>query len=139
MKNDAREFLKLVAENPDLPIYGLVNGEVVGDDGGYWLGSFGSAHVGEIAAYNDRFFDDDREGFKEEYCYTHEDELYERFQYAPYINEYALKQGRCTAAQLAINNENEKALEKYLDEVAEKYFVKAIVVYIGTPDELIVD
>jgi hypothetical protein len=137
MRNDTKEFLKIVAENPDLPIFGMVDSDVVCDDGGRWLASFGKACVGEIATYNERFFDDDREGFKEEYYDVHDEELCERFQYDPSISEYAVKQGYCSAEQLAVNNEHEKALDKYLDEVAEKYFIKAILVYVNTPDELI--
>lgn len=130
-----KEFLKLVAENPDLPIFGFVDSDVVADDSGRWLASFGKAYVGEIAATEERFFDD-RESFKEDYYDSHDEELDERFHYSTWINEFTLEQGKCTAEQFAANKEAQKALDKYLDEVADKYFVKAILVNINTPDEL---
>lgn len=131
-----KEFLKIVAENPDLPIYGYVDSDVVADDGGRWLSSFGTAHVGEIAIYGEQFFDD-RESFKEEYYDDHDEELCERFGFDPCICDYARQQGRCTAEQVAANNEAEAAMDKYLDEIAAGYFVKAILVNINTPDDLI--
>lgn len=130
-----KEFLKLVAENPDLPIYGFVDSDVVADDGGRWLASFGHAYVGEIAATEEQFFDD-RESFKEDYYDRHDEELDERFHYSTWINHFALEQGKCTAEQFAANEEAQKAMDKYLDEVADKYFVKAILVNVNTPDEL---
>lgn len=131
-----KEFLKLVAENPDLPIYGFVDSDVVADDGGRWLASFGHAYVGEIAATEEQFFDD-RESFKEDYYDRHDEELTERFNYHPWINKFALEQGKCTAEQVTANEEAEKALDKYLDGVADKYFRKAILVNVNTPDDLI--
>ena len=40
--NKSEELLKLVAENPDLPVVPMVDSEVCGgDEYGYWLGEFG--------------------------------------------------------------------------------------------------
>lgn len=50
------DFLKLVRDNPDLPIVAMVDNEVCGgDDYGWWLGSFGRAEVTEytVAAMDD--------------------------------------------------------------------------------------
>jgi len=113
--SNAKELLKLVAENPDLPIVPMVDYEIVGDGCGRWLGSFGSVYVGEYTIFNDRYYDE-REDFKEhffDYCY---DELSERFNYDP------------------CDNTENKELEKYLDETADKYFIKAIIVNIDLPD-----
>lgn len=42
------KILKLIQENPDLPILPMVAGEiVVGDDFGYWAGDWGNARVDE--------------------------------------------------------------------------------------------
>lgn len=139
MSNTTKEFLKIVAENPDLPIFASVDSDVVCEDCGRWLGSFGHAHVSDIAVYNERFFEDDREGFKEEYYDDHDEELCERFGYDPCICRYAQEQGRCTAEQVEANQAAEQAMDKYLDEIAEKYFTKAILVNVNTPDELIRD
>lgn len=57
------ELLKLVQENPDLPIEFMVDSDVVRDDGNYWLGEFGSCGVTEIYRGRDywHFKDDDEE------------------------------------------------------------------------------
>lgn len=41
------ELLKLVQENPDLPIFAWVNAEICGDGFGYWLGQFNRAMIRE--------------------------------------------------------------------------------------------
>lgn len=109
--SNTKELLKLVAENPDLPIIPLVDSEVVPEDCGRWLGSFGSVYVGEYALFNDRYYDD-REDFKEDYLNFHCDELYPLF---------------------FIDVKDEER-EKYLDEIADKYFIKAIIVNIDLPE-----
>lgn len=114
--SNIKELLKLVSENPNLPVVPMVDYEVVaGDDYGRWLGSFGNVYVGEYALFKDRFYDD-REEFKEDYFDYYSDELCEKFNYDPWDN-----------------TKNEE-LEKYLDEVADKYFIKAIIVNIDLPD-----
>lgn len=128
-KERNQELLKLVAENPDLPIIALVDSDVVGNDSGRWLGHFSCAELGEYALYDERYFDD-REEFKERYYNDNDEELCERFGYCPYVSEYSVEKGLHTAEHLEANEKGEEALEKYLDEVAEKEFVKAIIVYI---------
>lgn len=39
------ELLKLIRENPDLPIVPMVDAEIVGDDYGCYLGAWGPAYV----------------------------------------------------------------------------------------------
>lgn len=139
MKNKyTQEFLRLVAENPTLPVCAMVDSDVVCDDGGWWMGQFGAARVGEIAVYDELTFDD-RESFKERYYDNHDDELCEKFQYKPWVNAFALGRGECTAEQVALNNEFGKAMDQYLDEIANKFFVKAIIVYVETPDDFITE
>lgn len=114
--SNIKELLKLVSENPDLPVVPMVDYEVVADDGySRWLGSFGSVYVGEYALFNDRFYDE-REEFKEDYFYRQSDEICEKFNYDPWDN-----------------TKNEE-LEKYLEEVADRFFKKAIIVNIDLPD-----
>ena len=57
------KLLKIITDNPDLPIVAMVDYEVVGDGYGYWQGSISRVEVGEYTNYNDRYFDD-REEFK---------------------------------------------------------------------------
>ena len=123
-KNEA--FLKLIKKNPTLPIVPMVDGEVCADDCCYWVGSFGSSHVGEYACYDDRYFED-REEFKEHYFDNNDEELCEMFNYEPRLTY--------TKGDNEENKDNEKRLEAYLDEIANKYFKKAIIVYINLPDE----
>ena len=37
-KNNWEELFRLMQENPDLPVVPMVDGEIVGDDSGYWVG-----------------------------------------------------------------------------------------------------
>ena len=127
-----KEFLKLVEENPDLPVVPMVDYEIVGDGYGRWLGAFGHAYVGEYALYDDRYYDD-REEFKERYYDNNDEDLEERFGYNPRINDFTVAQNKYTELDLEINTFNEKRLEEYLDKVADEYFTKAIIVNIDLP------
>ena len=126
-------LLKLVKKNPNLPIVTLVDADIVCDDCGRWLASFGRAYIGEYALLRETYYTD-RDEFKEEYYDLYDDELCERFNYEPWINEFTVNQGEYTKEQLKINVENERQLEEYLNKVADKYFIKAIIVNIDLPD-----
>lgn len=128
-KERNQELLKLVSENPDLPIIAMVDCDVVGEDSGRWLGHFSRAELGEYTTRDDRYYDD-REEFKERYYNDNDEELCEMFGYCPYISEYSVEKGLHTAEQLEASEKAEEALEKYLDEVAEKAFTRAIIVYV---------
>ena len=128
-KERNQELLKLVSENPDLPIVAMVDCDVVEEDSGRWLGYFSRAELGEYATDDERYYDD-REDFKAQYYNDNDEELCERFGYCPYVSEYSVEKGLHTAEQLEENEKAEEALVKYLDEVAEKAFVKAIIVYV---------
>lgn len=131
-----QKLVDLAKEHPDLPIVAMVDGEIVGgDDYGRWLGSVGNVELGEYVLFDDRFIDD-REEFKEKYYDYNDDELCEKFGYEPGINEYTLKNGHCTRKRYEENKENEKRLEAYLDEVAERAFKAAIIVNIDLPDDI---
>ena len=41
------KIIKLIEENPDLPIVPMVDSEIVGDDYGYWKGEWGRCEVTE--------------------------------------------------------------------------------------------
>ena len=114
--NKYADLLQLIKENPNLPVIPIVNSEVVGDEYGTWIASFGSAYVGEYTLYKDRYYDD-RDDFKEAYYDYNSEALNIRFDYDPLRKK-----------------KNEEALEKYLEEVAENCFIKAILVNINTPD-----
>ena len=58
------KFLKLVQENPDLPILPMVDSEIVADDEArWWIGDWGNAEVGEyyMGREHVHFRDDDEE------------------------------------------------------------------------------
>lgn len=60
MSND---LIKLIQENPDLPIVPMVDAEVVADDCGYWMGKWGRCEVTEYYLGREKvhFRDDDEE------------------------------------------------------------------------------
>lgn len=43
----SKELIELIKDNPDLPIFAWVNGELCADSYGYWLGQFNSASIHE--------------------------------------------------------------------------------------------
>ena len=111
--NNTKELIRLIQENPDLPIVPMVDSDVVVDDYfGYWLGSFGNCEVNEyicIEMYgNDRFVTRDDQDEIEEYfiqLILDEDE----------------------------NISDEEVVSRAHKQAEALDWVKAIVVYIGTP------
>lgn len=61
--NKTEQLLKLIKENPDLPVVPMVDSEVVADDCGYWLGAWGYCEVNEYYLGEERihFRDGDEE------------------------------------------------------------------------------
>ena len=57
------ELIKLIQENPELPIVPMVDSDVVCDDGGYWMGAWGHCEVTEYYLGREKvhFRDDDEE------------------------------------------------------------------------------
>ena len=53
-RKNREELFKLMQENPDLPVVAMVDGEIPGDDSGYWLGAWGSAHIDEYPLTHNR-------------------------------------------------------------------------------------
>lgn len=52
-RKNREELFKLMQENPDLPVVPMVDGEIPGDDSGYWAGAWGGAHIDEyLLTYN---------------------------------------------------------------------------------------
>lgn len=41
------EIIKLIEENPELPVVPMVDSDVVADDCGYWLGKWGRCEITE--------------------------------------------------------------------------------------------
>lgn len=135
MNDNIKILLDLIKENPELPIICMVDSDIVSEDYGRWMAQIGHCEVGDFATYNERFYDD-REGFKEDY-YDHNDEiLCERFRYNPHMPPYSDALKQYPKADIDANNEAATRLDKYLDEVANRAFKKAILVYIDTPDEI---
>lgn len=128
-KERNQELLKLISENPDLPIIAMVDCDVVGEDSGRWLGYFSRAELGEYATDDERYYDD-REDFKERVFDYSDEELCEKFGYDPCICKYSVEKGQHTVEQFEANEKAEEAMNKYLDEIAEKAFTKAIIVYV---------
>ncbi len=126
------ELVKLVAENPDLPIVAMVDGEIVEDPGMMWMGSITHALISEIGLIGERYYDD-RDDFKDAYYCRHDEELDQRFNYKPAIKLW----GKFLPEEAAEQEKAEAALEAFLDAKADEYMRKAIVVYVREPDSKI--
>ena len=132
-----KELIELVKENPDLPIITMVHGEVCGDDNGYWFGHCSSASIEEVGLIGERYYDD-RDEFKEVYYDRHDEELCEKFGYLPRCCAASVERGEYTEEQFAANCLAEEKLWAYLNEVANKYMIKAIVMYVDLPDDNVI-
>lgn len=132
-ETNVEKFIRIAEDNPNLPIVPMVDHEVVGEECGRWVGSFGDCYVGEFAIHKDHYYTD-REEFKEDYYGWNDDELCDRFGYDPWITEYGVSRGLYSVEQLQTNKENEKKMEEYLDRIADSCFIKAIIVCIDMPE-----
>lgn len=112
-QENIQNLLKLIQENPELPIVAMVDGEVVGgDEYGYWVGKFGKARVDEYLMPRDGREDDG-------IYFKSDDDVYDVLE--RYLPE-----------------EEWEALPESVDECRPRYdalpWVKAIIVYIELPD-----
>ncbi len=139
MNEKFKELLKLVEENPDLPILCMVDGDVVGEDYGYWMASIGTATVGEFASYNERYYDD-RQAFIEEYYARNDEAIDKYFGYSPKLAEYdAVRKTYILPEKTEEEKEAERRVDAYLEKIADRAFTKAIIVYVETPDDRILE
>lgn len=111
-RKNREELFKLMQGNPELPVVAMVDGEIPGDDSGYWLGAWGCAELGEYWTGHERVhFRGDEDA--EEICNT----LNDRENY-PWDTEDAY------------DNTDTDNLEEY----RALPWTKAIIVYINLPD-----
>lgn len=72
------ELFRLMKENPDLPVIPMVDGEVVGDDCGYWLGAWGFAKLDEYITTDEKvLFKSDDDVFDTLECVLPCDKFYQ--------------------------------------------------------------
>lgn len=128
-----KELLKLVAENPELPIVAMVNGEVCWDGDNYWMARFSSVSIENVGIIGERWYDD-LESFIEAYYDKYDYELCEMFGYNPRCCGVSVERGEYTQEQFAANCLAEEKLDEYLNNKANEYMKKCIVVYVGEPD-----
>ena len=124
-----KDLVKIVAANPDLPIVALIDGDLCDGSGMYWMASFSSVEITEVGLVGERYYDD-RDSFKEAYYDRYDDELTKQFNYRPCVTISNEKWGGYTPEEIRTNELAEAKLEAYLEEMADKYMKKAIVVYI---------
>lgn len=106
-----KNLLDLIKQYPDLPVIPMVHGEVFGgDDFWTYMGEFGYARKGEYATFGERVYFDREEFTEDVYC-RYDDSLNERFN-------------------------DEKQIDAFLNDLAEKAFRPAIIVYISAPSDI---
>lgn len=109
------KLLKLIQENPDLPIVPMVDADIVADDSGYWSGKWGHAEIDKYIVHDERIIfyegkDPDIVG------------IFERF------FDYA---------ECGIDEEmpDSEALPIMKEKIDSLNWTEAIIVYINMPDE----
>lgn len=128
-----QKLTKLIAENPDLPIIALVNSNICMEGNRYWMGNFSAASIECVGLIGEHGYDD-RESFIEDYYDKYSEELCEKFNYDPQCCGVNVDRGLFTQEQFAANCLAEEELDKYLNEIANKYMKKCIVVYVDEPN-----
>lgn len=108
MGEKIKEPLKLIRENPTLPIVPMVDGELFLDNGcQYWMGSWGNAYIDEYLITQDNYL-----------LFKSDDDIFD-------------------ALDKALSNEEYNSLPDDGEACKARYdalpWVKAIVVYINTP------
>lgn len=117
MKTEKTEkFLRLVKENPDLPIIPMVDSSFVADDDyGSWIGSFGDCRIDSYVSLK----------------YYGEEKFFTRYGDEYILKEYFEEQ---IADELGADDIYEY-IEKLAREKIEKLpWIKAIIVYIDLPE-----
>lgn len=123
-----------IEKYPDLPIVAMVDGDIVEPDSSlYWLGSISNVIVDEIGIVGERYYDC-REDFKDAYYDKYDEELTARFNYRPCLSVASTKWDSYTDEEIRINEVAGARLEAYLEEMADRYMQKAIVLYIREPN-----
>ncbi len=57
--NNIEKLIKLIQENPDLPVIPMVDYEIVADDDYQrWMGSIGDSKIGDFCIWNDKIYTD---------------------------------------------------------------------------------
>lgn len=106
------EFIKLVKEHPELPVIPMVSGEIVGsDEYAHWMGSFWKSDIREYAI--DSYYGDGFVRYRDDY--GAEEELVE-----------SIAEGKYKGT----DEDYRRAKQE-----AEKLWMKAIILYIESPEE----
>ncbi len=105
-------LLKLVKDNPNLPIYAWVNGEVVQDDSHYWGGRFTHASIREYVELDYSY----THTFDSEWLFKDDTEDWEEYMLENYLED---------------DISEEEAEHKLQDELKNMKWKKAIFVYIS--------
>lgn len=108
-RKNREELFRLMRENPELPVVPMVDGEIPGDDSGYWLGAWGGARIDEYLLTDDR----------EWMVFKSDDDVFDVLE--RHLSEEEFEQ----------LPETEEACRAYYDALP---WTKAIVVYINLPD-----
>lgn len=76
-RKNREKLFQLMKEYPELPVIPMVDGEIPGDDCGYWLETWGMANVDEYLITNDRvLFKSDDDVFEALERFLPDDEYY---------------------------------------------------------------
>lgn len=111
-----QQLLKLVAENPDLPILPMIHGEVCQDDCHYWSAEIKCCEVNEYVIYDD--YGSPRVFFKDD-----TDDLYEEI-YDEYYDEIKRE-------TISEREREEYAESRALERIDSLAWKKAIILFIG--------
>ena len=117
-KERVNELFDLIKANPDLPIVPIVNGALVCDEGGYWLGGWGSAHI-------DKYYIHDGEYLEYGGQYPDVTDIFER------VFDF----DECWIDEGMSDEMSEEEADRIMKEKVENLpWIEAIMVYIDIPE-----
>ncbi len=76
MNESTMNLLRLIEQNPGLPVVPMVDGEIPGDDCGYWLAAWGHAAVDEYLITESRM------------CFKSDDDVFDTLERCLSVEEF---------------------------------------------------
>ena len=126
MNKNIEDFIKLVRENPELPVMCMTDSEICyGAEYDRYAAQIGYCYIANLICYNEQIYFN-KEDFMEDYYCRNDEELDNRFGYDCNSNTEE-------------NKEHERALDKYLEDFANEHFKSYIIVNIDLPEDSIMN
>ena len=140
MNTTIDDLIKLIKENPDLPIYCKIDNDILCpfDEYAWALGSITSVTIENLYCFRERLYTDEEDLIEEIYL-AFDDIFDEKFNYSAWRTSYAVSTGCCSEEEYQKNQEAEKKIDAYIKSIIESYKTTCIMISIDAPVDYIED